>query len=66
MIAIFWLFRYLDYRSSHICKRRESAHPPANHQPPMSHDDIDPITVEVVCDGLRAIVKVMRATIIHA
>ena len=32
----------------------------------MSHDDIDPITLEVVCEGLRAIAKEMRATIINA
>ena len=32
----------------------------------MNHDDIDPITLEVVCEGLRAIVKEMRATIIRA
>ena len=32
----------------------------------MSHDDIDPITVEVACEGMRAIVKEMEATIIHA
>ncbi|HEX9584598.1 MAG TPA: hydantoinase B/oxoprolinase family protein [Gammaproteobacteria bacterium] len=32
----------------------------------MSLDDIDPITLEVVCEGLRAIVKEMRATIIRA
>jgi N-methylhydantoinase B len=28
--------------------------------------NIDPITLEVVCEGLRAIVKEMRATIIRA
>ena len=32
----------------------------------MSHDDIDPITLEVVCEGLRTIVKEMGATIIRA
>ena len=32
----------------------------------MSHDDIDPITLEVVCEGLRDIVKEVRATIIRA
>ena len=32
----------------------------------MHHDDIDPITLEVVCEGLRAIVKEMRATTIRA
>ena len=32
----------------------------------MNHSDIDPITLEVVCEGLRAIVKEMRATIIRA
>ena len=32
----------------------------------MNHTDIGPITLEVVCEGLRAIVKEMRATIIRA
>ena len=39
---------------------------PAVRETAASHHDIDPITLEVVCEGLRAIVKEMRATIIRA
>ena len=39
---------------------------PMDRKTPMNHDAIDPITLEVVCEGLRAIVKEMRATIIRA
>ena len=39
---------------------------PAVHETASNHRDIDPITLEVVCEGLRAIVKEMRATIIRA
>ena len=39
---------------------------PAVHETASCHHDIDPITLEVVCEGLRAIVKEMRATIIRA
>jgi len=39
---------------------------PAVHETASNHHDIDPITLEVVCEGLRAIVKEMRATIIRA
>ena len=41
-------------------------HSSADHKATASRDDIDPITLEVVCEGLRAIVKEMRATIIRA
>ena len=36
------------------------------HETTSNHHDIDPITLKVVCEGLRAIVKEMRATIIRA
>ena len=39
---------------------------PAVRETAPNHHDIDPITLEVVCEGLRAIVKEMRATIIRA
>ena len=39
---------------------------PAVHETASNHLDIDPITLEVVCEGLRAIVKEMRAAIIRA
>ena len=39
---------------------------PTVHDFASEHHDIDPTTLEVVCEGLRAIVKEMRATIIHA
>ena len=41
-------------------------HGPAVHDVAQNHDDIDPVTLEVVCGGLRTIVKEMRATIIRA
>ena len=41
-------------------------HSPAGSRPTVGQDAIDPITLEVVCEGLRAVVKEMRATIIRA
>ena len=45
-------------------------HPPAGAQPPVGsgvdHSEVDPITLEVVCEGLIAVVREMRATIIRS
>ena len=45
-------------------------HPPAGEQPPVGsgvdHGEVDPITLEVVCEGLIAVVREMRATIIRS
>ena len=45
-------------------------HPPPGKPPPelpgAEHGEVDPITLEVVCEGLIAIVREMRATIIRS